>query len=117
MLELIEWVYTRNKNVLWVLENPQTGTLKIQEFMKGLPYVDGDYCCYGYAFRKRTRFWTNSSIPHLKLCPGSGRCKEMENGSHRQSVGNGNQRYGKVLQPREKYSVPSPLVELLIKQT
>ena len=56
VLELIRWVHSKNKNVLWVLENPQTGTLKNQTFMQGIPDVDGDYCCYGYLFRKRTRF-------------------------------------------------------------
>ena len=29
--------------------------LKEQEFMKGLPYFDIDYCKYGFNYRKRTR--------------------------------------------------------------
>ena len=31
----------------WILESPQTGLLKKQVFMVGLPYVDVDYCKYG----------------------------------------------------------------------
>ena len=30
-----------------MIENPQTGLLKEQIFMSGLPYVDIDYCKYG----------------------------------------------------------------------
>ena len=28
----------------WFIENPQTGLLKNQSFMKNFKYVDGDYC-------------------------------------------------------------------------
>ena len=41
----------------WVLENPQTGKMKEQPFMQGLPFKDVDYCTYGYLYRKRTRLW------------------------------------------------------------
>ena len=115
-LEIIQWVNSRNSDLLWIVENPQTGTLKKQSFMKGIPYLDGDYCCYGYPFRKRTRFWTNSAVPELKFCPGKGACKQMVGGSHLQSVGSGMKKYGKVLKPREKFSVPYRLVELLITE-
>ena len=30
----------------WFMENPQTGTLKNQLFMKDIPYYDVDYCKY-----------------------------------------------------------------------
>ena len=46
----------------WILENPQTGYLKKQVFMVGLPYVDVDYCKYGMPYRKRTRLWTNRNL-------------------------------------------------------
>tara|TARA_R100001443_G_C3217687_1_gene145097 strand:- start:48 stop:461 length:414 start_codon:yes stop_codon:yes gene_type:complete len=39
----------------WFLENPQTGKLKEQIFMKDKPFVDCDYCMYGLPYRKRTR--------------------------------------------------------------
>ena len=31
----------------WALENPQTGKMKEQPFMRDLPYKDIDYCKYG----------------------------------------------------------------------
>ena len=39
----------------WMIENPQTGLLKDQLCMYGLPFVDVDYCKYGMPYRKRTR--------------------------------------------------------------
>ena len=43
----------------WIIENPQTGKLKEQDFMTELPFKDVDYCKYGMPYRKRTRLWTN----------------------------------------------------------
>ena len=31
----------------WIIENPQTGKLKEQDFMTELPLKDVDYCKYG----------------------------------------------------------------------
>ena len=42
-----------------MIENPQTGLLKEQDFMQGIPYSDVDYCKYGMPYRKRTRIWNN----------------------------------------------------------
>ena len=43
----------------WIIENPQTGLLKDQLCMYGLPFKDVDYCRYGVPYRKRTRLWNN----------------------------------------------------------
>ena len=43
----------------WMIENPQTGLLKDQSCMYGLPFKDLDYCKYGMPYRKRTRIWNN----------------------------------------------------------
>ena len=43
----------------YLIENPQTGTLKNQDFMKEINYYDVDYCKYNHPIRKRTRIWTN----------------------------------------------------------
>jgi site-specific DNA-cytosine methylase len=51
----------------WILENPQSGRLKDRAIMQGLPYIDADYCKYGYPYRKRTRFWTNRTCK-LQMC-------------------------------------------------
>jgi site-specific DNA-cytosine methylase len=48
-LEIIDYF----KPKYWTIENPQTGLLKKQEFMEGLPYFDIDYCKYGFNYRKR----------------------------------------------------------------
>lgn len=57
------------KPTYYVLENPQTGYLKKQDFMTGIHYNDIDYCKYGMQYRKRTRLWNNIHewIPRL-LC-------------------------------------------------
>ena len=64
-LDIIEYYQPKH----WILENPQTGLLKNQICMWGLPYQDVDYCCYGMSYRKRTRLWNNieSWIPR-SLC-------------------------------------------------
>ena len=53
----------------WIVENPQTGLLKDQTCMYGMPFVDVDYCRYGAPYRKRTRLWNNvvKFVPH-PLC-------------------------------------------------
>ena len=43
----------------YVIENPQTGLLKNEEFMNELDYFDIDYCKYGFNYRKITRLWNN----------------------------------------------------------
>ena len=43
----------------FIIENPQTGLLKDQLCMWGLPFKDIDYCKYGMPYRKRTRIWNN----------------------------------------------------------
>ena len=43
----------------WIIENPQTGLLKDQDMMYGIPFNDIDYCKYGMPYRKRTRLWNN----------------------------------------------------------
>ena len=54
-LEIIEFLNPKH----FIIENPQTGSLKKQWFMHGLPFVDVDYCKYGFPYRKRTRLWNN----------------------------------------------------------
>jgi site-specific DNA-cytosine methylase len=46
----------------FIVENPQTGLLKDQWFMNGIPYNDVDYCKYGMPYRKRTRLWNNIEL-------------------------------------------------------
>ena len=54
-LEIIDYL----QPTYFVLENPQTGYLKQQDFMQDRHFVDVDYCKYGMPYRKRTRLWNN----------------------------------------------------------
>ena len=54
-IEIINYFQPR----IFFIENPQTGLLKEQDFMKDFDYYDVDYCKYGFEYRKRTRIWTN----------------------------------------------------------
>jgi site-specific DNA-cytosine methylase len=59
----------------WVLENPQTGLLKTRPYMQGLPFVDVDYCKFGFGYRKRTRLWGNVRFCPMPLCKKGDRCR------------------------------------------
>lgn len=52
-LQLIEEL----KPTYWVLENPDHGALKDQDFMKSYPTTRVMYCAYGHDYQKRTRLW------------------------------------------------------------
>jgi hypothetical protein len=108
----------------WFIENPQTGLLKDREFMWGLPYVDVDYCQYGYSYRKRTRIWTNVDYKGFLCNPLS--CSQMVDGRHKSSCGNGytndiktssiysGRKYtDKIVEKEEKYSIPNKLIKEL----
>jgi hypothetical protein len=65
-LEIIEY-FKVNKNLLWFVENPQTG--KMKTYITELPFYDVDYCMYSdFGYRKRTRIWTNKEGFDAKLC-------------------------------------------------
>lgn len=115
-LELIEEYKKLNPKLIWILENPQTGLLKNQPFMKGLPFNDVSYCKYGYPYRKQTRFWNNfrSWIPQ-PTCHRD--CGFIKNGKHIMSAGNGRKKYTAFSVPLiQKYSVPPSLcLEMVIE--
>ena len=91
------------KPKFWIIENPQTGTLKFQYFMKDLPYADVSYCRYGKNFRKQTRLWNNFGFIG-KLC--------NHNGKHKDSCGNGRKEYTENnLSSYEKGSIPIELIK------
>jgi len=99
-IEIIEY-FNPNK---WFIENPQTGLLKDQEVLMGVPYIDVDYCKYGYEYRKRTRIWTNVEYEG-KICDK--KCGSFVGGKHLKSCGNG--RY-KIVGLNQRYSIPIPLI-------
>ena len=94
----------------FVLENPQTGYLKKQDFMQDRYYVDVDYCKYGMPYRKRTRLWNNiyNWIPR-PLCQKD--CGNIIGNKHirtaqRVPSGDGDSRYTQD----ELYAIPHTLI-------
>ena len=67
----------------WFLENPQTGLLKTRDVVRGIPYVDLDYCMYGAPYRKRTRIWTNTTYTPRPLCVHLGHGMSAQKGPGR----------------------------------
>ena len=62
-LEIIQFFQPK----FWFLENPQTGKLKSRPYMKGLHYVDLDYCQFSdWGYQKRTRVWGSPSVGLLQ---------------------------------------------------
>lgn len=105
-LEIISYF----KPIQWFIENPQTGKLKEQEFMKGLHFIDVDYCQYGFDYRKRTRIWSNQNSQVNKLCDR--KCHAMIEGRHRINVGSG--LTNKNIPLFQKYAIPPLLIQQLI---
>ena len=64
----------------FVIENPQTGLLKNQDFMKDFDYKDVDYCKYGFRYRKRARLWSNVNWKPRPLCKKD--CGNIVDGKH-----------------------------------
>ena len=87
----------------WVIENPQTGTLKFQYFMKDLPFTDVSYCRYGKTFRKQTRLWNNFEFKGKT-------CNHTE--KHKDSCGNGRKEWSEnSFNSYEKGSIPMELAK------
>ena len=92
----------------WIIENPQTGTLKFQYFIRDLPYTDVSYCMYGKPFRKQTRLWNNFNFVG-KICNH----KEK----HKDSCGNGRSEWTtNKLNAYEKGSIPMELTLDILKR-
>ena len=95
----------------YVIENPQTGLLRKQSFMEGLPFRDVDYCKYGMAYRKRTRLWNNLfSWSPRPLCGKD--CGNIEDGRHKETAQHHAHtgRNEKSHTQKQLYALPSELV-------
>ena len=108
----------------WFMENPQSGALKSRDVVKDIPYVDGDYCKYGYPYRKRTRFWTNSTN-QLLLCKHdclysvgnkhiSAIGHNRSNSEQYQSINSVCREQGLSYTKEQRYSIPQPLLMYLL---
>ena len=115
-LEIIEYLQPRYH----LVENPQTGYLKNQEFMHYLRYTDIDYCKYGMPYRKRTRLWNNVYCwTPRPLCKKD--CNSMDGNRHMQTAQQrprgtrdtwGNSR---PFRREELYKVPSDLIKEILE--
>lgn len=104
-LEIIEYFNPEQ----WFMENPQTGLLKDQDVVLGIPFYDVDYCMYSnFGYRKRTRIWTTKDVFNPKLCNKN--CGNMTGLKHNKSCGNG--RNGSTTQ-QERYRIPEQLIKEL----
>ena len=114
-IEIIDYF----KPKVWFIENPQTGLLKKQPFMKDLHFVDVDYCKYGFNYRKRTRLWNNlHNWKPRPLCKRD--CNSMDGNRHKESAQRG---YSKIAggmrdknqhKQSELYRIPTELVEEIL---
>ena len=105
---------TALKPKFWIIENPQTSTLKFQYFMIDLPYSDVSYCKYGKPYRKQTRLWNNFGF-NGEVCDKN--CDFMIGKKHICSVGNARKKYSlKFINKVDKAVIPEKLCLEIIKQ-
>ena len=80
VLKTIEMIKYFNPKY-FVIENPQTGLLKNQEFMDEFKFKDIDYCKCSFPYRKHTRLWCNlTAWQPRSLCNKD--CGSVRNGKH-----------------------------------
>jgi hypothetical protein len=110
----------------WIIENPRTGLLKNQSFMKGIAYVDVDYCQFSdWGYRKATRIWGDPFLNGLssRICDGY-HCPNLtpvgvypfRQRRHRLQLGGDFRRSGVRNQGgrHKKYRVPSALIRYVM---
>lgn len=108
-LEIINYV-----GCPFVIENPQSGSLKNQGILDEIDYADVDYCRYDYPYRKRTRLWNNIGLVS-DLCQRDS-CAFITNGRHEYSIGNSGYKTNvkevgsKRTRLEQRYSVPDKLL-------
>ena len=113
VLEIVRYFRPR----LWWVENPRTGLLKTRSVIKGLKWLDLDYCQFSdWGYKKPTRFWCSPAIASLNpvLCdPRS--CPNVEESTkgtykHRETLGG----QGMKTSSQQKGRVPAGVVDYLL---
>ena len=85
----------------YIVENPKLGSMK--DYINNLiPFIDVDYCRYGFEYKKPTRFWTNINFEGLK-------CNHKKHSQNTHSNGGGSNRL-----PR--YVIPQKLIESIFEK-
>ena len=101
----------------WFIENPRFGLLRYQKFIKGLHFIDVDYCCFeNYGYKKPARIWGPPCIRSLSnvLCdPTKCPCVVQGQGGrlrHETWLG------GREYQPskQSKWRIPPLLIQYLL---
>lgn len=100
-LEILDYFKPKH---FWI-ENPQTGRMKYV-LDKLLPYVDLDYCKFGFNYRKSTRFWTNIKVKPIK-CRYDCKASIPFTRRHIISVDSGTSKH-------ERYRIPEELINYLL---
>ena len=96
---------------IYFIENPQTGLLKEQDFMKDFDYFDVDYCKYGMKYRKRTRIWSNlKTWKPQPLCKKD--CNSIVSGRHIETAQRGSSKshVNNKHSQEELYKIPEGLI-------
>ncbi len=84
--------------------------------MKGIPFVNVDYCQYSdWGYQKPTRFWGSDHLLNLELkrCPKGPLCPNWDRGGdhHRVRLSSRHQNRS----PRQKYRIPDALVWEMVR--
>ena len=102
-LEIIDYFKPR----IWFIENPATGLLIEQFYMRDIPYYDVDYCKYSdFGYRKRTRIYTNMIGFEPMICNKD--CEYIIDGKHSNTFGGSSS-----ISLHDKYRVPFMLIHKL----
>ena len=106
----------------WAMENPQTGLLKEQAVVQGLPFKDVTYCKYDFAYKKATRIWNTlgEAWQPRPVCSRASPCEAFAlRGYHPMTAQRGAGRARGALKPADNcsleqlYSIPSALCDEL----
>lgn len=95
------------------IENPATGLLKNQTFMKQIPRREVSYCRYGFGCKKSTLIFGTIQRLRLRRCiTADGLCEEKQKyGRHLQIIGDNSV---KQMSKTDRLRIPSALIEHIL---
>ena len=100
---------------IWWIENPKMGLLKTREVIRGIPYIDVDYCQFGdWGYQKPTRIWCCDAISKLpsRVCDGVSCPNFIPNTrKHKYLLGGYNMKHTTLLKGR----MPAKLIDYLLQ--
>jgi hypothetical protein len=116
-IDIIEWLKTKNNDLLFVIENP-LGRMRKEEILQNIKRQTVSYCKYGKPYRKNTDLWNNIDNLQLEICKKD--CPFIINGKH-QSVCLRGRTIRETLQPssgdrKQIQAIPSLLINSILDQ-